>query len=407
MNTEIPAVIPAESASATESVTTHEETPEVGLQERLNNATEEEYKTWERTGDIPPVKPKAKTEEKTEATPPKTDAPAAPKETTEQKESSAAAAEVTKPAAAPETAGVPEPPKPQKKRSGDARIQQLLDERKERDREWQSRFDDLEKRLPKPAEVSDKPGSRPAAEAGKAEVKAKPTLTDNDPKTGKPFASINAWSDAVDEWNDSRFEAKLAERFSQTEQQRQFVEQEHRANQELAAKWEPGRKKYADFDTVAGNPDLLLPRYGAADLFLRKSENAAEVMYYLGQHPELLASFYRYTPGPGDKQPKDGQPGLLTGKWENLIDPVVQTIELAKIEARLTAAAPGTAAAAAAAASPKTTPSAPTKPLPPPPTVLAANSSAAGDAVEEAIKKKDFAAYEAEENRRERSVRRR
>jgi hypothetical protein len=404
MNTEIPAVTPAESAPATTpAVNAAEsapatETTEVSLQERLNNATEEEYKTWVDTGDIPPVKPKAKIEE----TPTKTETPAVSKEEKEQKESSADNAGATTPPAKTEIAAVPEPATRLKKRTGDARVQQLLDERKERDREWQAKLDDIEKRLPKSAEVSAQPGSRPAAEAAKTLVKARPKLADNDPKTGKPFASIDAWSDAVDEWHEQRFDAKLTERIGQSEQQRQFAEQEQRANQELAAKWEPGQKKYADFNKVAGNPDLLLPRFGAADLFLRKSDNAAEVMYYLGQHPELLESFYRYTPGPNDKKPKDGQPGLLTGKWENLVDPVIQTIELAKIEARLMSATP----AAAAAASPKTTPSAPTKPLPPPPTVLAANGSVAGDPVEEAIKNKSYADYEKAANAAERRGRR-
>ncbi len=400
MNTEIPAVIAAESASATEPT----ESQEVSLQERLNNATEEEYKTWERTGDIPPVKPKAKTEEP----PPKTETPAASNAVATEvaKEPSAAAAGEPKLPAKAETAAVPEPARPQqKKRSGDARIQQLLDERKQRDEQWQARIDEIERRLPKPAESDVKTASSAAAEPGKTQAKARPKLADTDPKTGKPFASIDAWSDAVDEWYDQRLEAKLTERLAQSEQHRTFEEQERKAQQELAPKWKPGIDKYPDFAAVAGNPDLLLPRFGAADIFLRNSENAAEVLYYLGQHPEILQRFYRYTPGPNDRKAKDGQPGLLTGKWENLVDPVLQTIELTKIETALTGAASATAAAIVPPPAQKP-PAAPHKPLPPPPTVLSAHGSASGDPIEEAVKNKSFADYEKAANAAERKARR-
>ena len=81
--------------------------------------------------------------------------------------------------------------------------------------------------------------------------------------------------------------------------------------------------------------------------------------------------------------------------YENVIHPNLQAIELAKIETRLTSSTPVT---------PK--PSAHPKPLPPPPTVLSARSSPAADAVEEAVSKKDFAAYERAANASERKARR-
>lgn len=376
------AVTPAAPAAATEVT----ETPEVSLQERLNAATEEEYKTWERTGDIPPVKPKSDT------TPPKTETSAA---STEKAPSAAAPGESTPPVAT-ETAAAPETARPQKKRNADARIQQLLEERKEEREKWEARLKEIEGRIPKPAEASasTKTDSQSAAGDGKTEAKAtaaEPELGGINPKTGKPFQTIAEWQKEHTAWLREQMLSEVKGELTKTEQQRQHAENERKLNEELSIRLEPARKKYADFTQITGNEDLLIPRGSAADLYIRQSENPGEVLYYLGQHPDILASFLRETTA------KDAK----FRTFENVVHPQLQFLELAKLEARLMAT-PVPAAAAPVASKP----SAPPRPLPAPPTVLAANTSAAGDAVEEALKKKSYADYEKAANASERKARR-
>lgn len=375
MNTETPAVTLAESASAPAV-----EEQEVTLQERLNNATEEEYKIWERGGDFPPVKPKSV------EPPPKTEAPAASKET------SAVAAGESKPPVTTETAAAPEAAKPQKKRDIDGRVAQLLKERKEAEEKWEARFDELSRQIQKPQESGVQTASPAVAEPGKPEpIKAtdpEPELGGVNPQTGKPYATVADWQKTHTAWMRANLMAEVKGELTKTEQQRTEREQERVLNEGLSAKFEPGRAKYADFDQVVGNPRLFLPRGSTADIFIRNSEHAAEVVYHLGQHPEILQSFYR------DPTGKEG----MTGSYENAIHPTLQAIELAKIEARLTAPAPVT---------PTPKPSVQViKPLPPPPTVLSAKNSAAGDPIEEAVRNKNFADFEKAANESERRGRR-
>src|ERR1700683_2417968 len=365
---------PAEVVSATAA----EE--EVSLQERLNSATDEERTIWERGGEFPPIKPKT----------PKTETPAVSEEKDNIAAPTARKPDANNPSGKPEPAAAPVAAKPQK-RNGDARILQLLDERKKEREEFERKLADLESRLPKPAEPSVKTESQSAA--AKTETKkARPKLGDIDSKTGKPFATIAEWETAVDAWEEERdkgLEERINQRLTQTEQQRTEQEKEQNASYELHQKFEPTRKKYADFDTVIRNEALLIPRGCPADLFVRSSKNSGEVMYYLAQHPEILASFVKETTKPGDK----------LRSFEDILPKDAQYMQLARIEAQLTHI-PET---------PKTDipkPSASTKPLPPPPTVLSAHGSPSGDPVEAAIKNKDFAAYEKEANAAERRARR-
>lgn len=363
MVTETPAVTVTESAPVIEQ--------EVSLQDRLNAATEDEYKTWERTGEIPAVKPKAaEPPPKREVTAPST-------------ESSA-----TEPEKKPvETAPATEPGKPQKKRTGDARILQLLEERKqideERKREREEnarRFDELEKRLAKPAEVK--------TEAA-VEVKAdqEPTIDGINAKTGKQFQTIAEWQKEHTAWLRNQILLETRGELTKSEQQRAQSERERSENEGFANKLTVGKDKYSDFEKVAFNPDLPIPKGSPADIFIRQAENPADLLYYLGQHPEVLHGFYRYVAG------KDDAPGKLTGVFEQLISPNLQMMQLAKIEATLSQSVP------------KVTP-APRKQLPEPPTILAANSSAPGDPVEDALKRKSFADYEKSVNASERKARR-
>lgn len=370
-----PAVTPAESASAPVV-----ETPEVSLQVRLNEATPEEYKTWQRTGDIPAVKPRSA------EPPPKPETPAV------SKESSAVEAGEDEPPAKIESAAVAEPAKPQKKRNGDARILQLLEERKQEREEFNRRLEDFERRLAKPAEPSAKSDSQPAAAQAEIKAESEPLIDGINPKTGKQFQTIAEWQKEHTEWMREQIRSETRGELTKSEQQRAQAEQQRVQNEGLAAKLLVGKDKYPDFEKIALNPEILIPNGSAADVFIRNSENAADVLYYLGQHPEVLSKFYRYVPG------KDDKPGQITGKFEQLIHPTLQVMELARIEARL--GSPVTPSPA-----PKVSP-APSKPLPPPPTVLSARSSPSSDAVEEALSKKSYADYEKAANERERKGRR-
>lgn len=376
MITETPTVTSAESVPAIEPVE-----QEVSLQDRLNNATEEEYKTWERTGDMPAIKPKIETP------PAKTGAPAASKE-------EPAAAKSDEPPKV-ESAPAPAAGKPQKKRNEEGRVAQLLEERKrereESDAKWASRFEELEKRLPKAAE--EKPATEVAKSSDAKQGEQEPDLGGINSKTGKPFTTIAEWQKEHSAWLRAQVLAEVDGRLKTTEQQRAQTERERSATEEMNTKLEAGREKYPDFDKVARNPDLLLPRGCAADEFVRRSEIAPDVLYYLGQHPDILQKFYRYTPS------KDDKPGVVAGKWEQLVHPTDQWIELAKIEARLILDASSTPI-------PVPKPPATTKQLPPPPTVLSAKNTVAGDPVEDAIKRKSFPDYEKSANEAERKARR-
>jgi hypothetical protein len=363
MITETPAVEVAAPAAVEEQ--------EVSLQERLNNATEEEYAAWEKGGEFPPIKPKET---------PKTETPAVSKE-----ETTSSAAKVGETTAKAETAPATEPGKPQKKRDVDGRVAQLLKERKEAEEKWDARFKELESRLAKPAEPSAKPESSSAAETKATDPE--PELGGNNPKTGKPYQSVAEWQKEHTAWLRAQVMAEVEGKLTKTEQQRQQTEAERFLNEGLATKFEVGRKKYPDFDKVVSNPDLYLPRGSAADVFIRNSENAAEVAYYLGQHPEILEGFYHEPQGKDRKK----------GEYENTIHPSLQMMELARIEARLTGTVQAT---------PPPKPSATTKPLPPPPTVLSGKSSPSGDPADEAVKKRSFSDFEKIENDRERKARR-
>ena len=372
--TEVPAVTPETESAPVEQ--------EVSLQERLNNATEAEYETWERTGEFPAIKPKAE---------PKIETPPAKKEASAV---STAEPSATEDETKVETAPVTEPGKPQKKRTGDARILQLLEENKREREQWEARYKELEERIAKPAAADVNPGSSPAAD-GKAEIKASdkaPQLGDVNPMTGKPYQTIAEWQEDYSTWLLAKNSAEVEARFTKTEQQRVQAEQERVANLDWSTKVVSAREKHGDFDTIALNPELDIPRYSPADLFIRNSPHGAEVLYYLGQHPEVLKSFLRELP-----RLPDGN-----RRWEDAMHPSLQYAELARIEARLT----GTTVAATTAAQPKPVTSAPAKPLPPPPTVLSAKNTVSGDPVEEAVKTKNFADYEKAANAAERKARR-
>ena len=221
-------------------------------------------------------------------------------------------AAVEKPAV---TRTVSAPVKPQgKKKSGDERIQELAN----KNRELLARLEALEK---KPAEpVRETAAPQPAAEKKEAQ---RPKLTDIDPKTGKPFETLDAWSDAVEKWNEERLTKTLEERFNKAEQMRAQTEQERMLSSEVQRRCEPTRKKYADFDEVINNPNLLIPKGSATFMFLLhpSTKDAGELSYYLGKHPEITEGFYDFDP--------------QTGQFTNKVDPIEQIRQLTQLDFEL------------------------------------------------------------------------
>lgn len=57
---------------------------------------------------------------------------------------------------------------------------------------------------------------------------------------------------------------------------------------------ETGREKYDDFDTVAMDKDLMITP--AMSEVILESDAAAEIMYYLGQNPDIAADIAKLTP---------------------------------------------------------------------------------------------------------------
>lgn len=388
------AIVPAaESAPVVETG----ETLEVSVQERLDHATSKELDTWRKTGDIPAIKIKP-AESKAEISDSKAASSTAPEKKDEKKPAETGASH-TPPAdaAASQTAT-----QPQRRNKTDARFEKLLDawekDRTELARLRSERPATAEKQTSQAA-TDDKTEAKP-----EAKLAAKPKLTDNDPKTGKPFASLQDWSDAVDDWNDKRLEAKLSERLGAVEQTRTQSEQERAAAEEIVAKSRPAMEKYPDFMQVAANPDLPIPPGSVVDQFVRDSDDPGELAYYIGKHPDVLEEFYGFKFDADTKRwdYKDWPRGKSDG-YSNLISPIRQVKRLEAIERELSAK-PAEKKEPAAEARPAKT--APPK-LPPPPPELSGRGATVGDDAEKALARGDTAAYMRIVNQRELAASRR
>jgi hypothetical protein len=364
------AVIPsAESAPVTEV-----EVQEVTVQDRLDHATGKELDHWRATGEIPAVKIK-EPEPKPAESAPATEAP---------KKSEAKPADA--PPAKSETAAAPPAAPPQKP---ETRSERRFREITRENRELRERLEAVERRTTsQPAAEPAKAESQPA-KAEPAKLAAKPKLTDNDPKTGKPFASLEAWSDAVDEWNEKRLEAKLEERLGKAEQARTMSEELRQKGEQLLAKSKSAMEKYADFREVVGveGAGLPIPAGSPADQFIDESDHPGEVLYYLVKHPEVVGEFYGCTYDPDAKNWDYGTYDLKTQKYENKISPVRQIKILEAIEREVIAEKKPAVAEPAAPAKPQ-----PPK-LPPPPTELDGRRAASGDDAEKALARGDVATY--------------
>lgn len=215
--------------------------------------------------------------------------------------------------------------------------------------------------------------SQPAAET---KPDARPKIDDVDPKTGKPkYATYGEFETAKDDWLLNAGLRKFQEEQSKLSDTQRQQHAERVLAEGMVKKFETSRTKHADFDQVALNPDLCIPKQSVTDIFLLESEHAGEVAYHLGQHPEILTGFY------GDHDPK-------TGRWVNKITPGQQYRALMAIEAKFsgTSAKPATQAVTNA---PRT------------PHQVSGKGTVAKDAVEQAVEDGDTETYMREANARE------
>lgn len=222
--------------------------------------------------------------------------------------------------------------------------------------------------------------SQPAADAKSANPR--PKLDDVDPKTGKPKYSTYAdYEAAKDDWNRKEAIREFQETSAKTEGERRQQEAERTIGVELNKRFEKGRTKHADFDKVALNPDLTIPRGSVTDAFLLDSDHTAEVLYYLGKHPEVLQGFYEGF-------------DAKTGKYSNKITPQRQFRKLMEIEAEVS----------------KAPEAAPRRPqitnAPRPPHQTSGQGAVQKDAVAQAVEEGDTETYIREQNARELARRR-
>lgn len=165
--------------------------------------------------------------------------------------------------------------------------------------------------------------SQPATEESK-----RPQIDDVDPKTGKAkYATYAEYENARDEWNRKQTIREFQETSAKSQREREVQAAEAEIGKAMAKKFDVARAKYSDFDQVALNNELLIPKGSVADAFLIDSDHAADVLYHLGQHPEILEGFY------GDFDAK-------TGRFSNKLTPQRQFRKLMEIEAEVSKSAP-------------------------------------------------------------------
>ena len=219
------------------------------------------------------------------------------------------------------------------------------------------------------------PAATPAAEAGK--TRPEPKIDDVDPNTKKPlYKTWDEYNRALRAWDRQEALREFQETQQKSARQSAESQQQEAIGKKMAESFAPARAKHADFDSVALNPDLVIPMGSVTDLFIQDSAHAGEVAYYLGQHPELLTGFY-------------GDFDLKTGRFVNKITPQQQFRKLMEIEATFS----GDKGASV-------TPARPVTAAPRPPNQTSGKGTVAKDAVEAAVAAGDTETYMREQNAR-------
>lgn len=268
----------------------------------------------------------------------------------------------------------------------------------QRENRWQKRERELKELREKVARLESKPQTEQqrsesqqttqsaAAETRVAKV-AKPKLDDVDPKTGKPmYKNFAEYEDAKDTWLRQETIREFQEASAKTAREQQQSQADREIGISLNKKFETTRAKYKDFDQVALNKDLVIPKGSVVEGFLLDSDHSGEVVYYLGHHPEILLGFYK------DFEPK-------TGKFTSLVTPQQQFRKLMAIEAELTGSSGSASGAASSAASSSS--ARPVTQASRPPHQVSGKGTVAKDSVEQALEDGDFETYQRAQNAKE------
>lgn len=216
--------------------------------------------------------------------------------------------------------------------------------------------------------------TQPATETAKpGKAAPKPKIDDVDPTTKQPkYKNYAEYEDAKDAWLRQETIREFNESQAKSQQLTAQQQAEREIGQSLAKKFEAPRAKYKDFDEVALSDKLTIPKGSVTEMFMLDSEHAGEVLYYLGQHPEILQGFYR-------------DYDLKTGKFTSLITPQQQFRKLMAIEADV--AGSGTERSShSSSARPVTQASRP-------PHQVSGQGTVAKEAVEQAVEDGDFESY--------------
>jgi hypothetical protein len=286
---------------------------------------------------------------------------------------SAQAADTAAASAAAETQERKGPAQTKTARSSESRQAKLSRENREL-RELVARLEGRAEASPS-AQREIQQGSQPATEV-KGKGRAEPKIDEVDSKTGKPkYATYQDFQNDLRAWDREEALRQFNETSARTQREQQMQQAERTLAEGFTKKLEPARKAHADFDTVALNEDLIIPRGSVTDGFLLDSEHSGEVLYYLGQHPEILEGFYR------DYDPK-------TGRYVNKITPFAQARELTKIELQLSGKSQSSPARTITQAGR-------------PPNQVSGKGTVSPDAVEQAVKDQDQETYTREANARE------
>ena len=217
----------------------------------------------------------------------------------------------------------------------------------------------------------------------KAKSAPKPKIDDVD-AAGKPkYKNFAEYDDAKDDWLRKETLREFSETQAKTQQLTEQQTREREIGQILQKKFEGQRAKYADFDKVALNENLTIPKGSVTELFLLDSDHAGEVLYHLGQHPEILGGFY------ANHDPK-------TGKFQSLITPQRQFRKLMEIEASVTGSGSGASGDNSSSFSAK-----PVTQASRPPHQVSGKGTVAKDAVEQALDDGDFETYQHAQNAKE------
>jgi hypothetical protein len=247
------------------------------------------YDEWRKTGKLPDT-----SSEETEETPTNKETPAV------SEVPSAVETDVDTPSVETETVTAPEAVRPQqKKRDADARVKELLAQRKEDQKLLREALGKLAK-----LEVPERPASQvvtePEKKSAKNEAKPEPQLDDKNadgsPKYTKYVDYQKAWSGWVRDEAIREAKAAASDHTTKTQKEQQTAQAEEVIARVWSGRINEARAKHADYDAVALNPELPIKKGSVTDAFILDSEHGAEVLYHLGSNPQELERIQTLNP---------------------------------------------------------------------------------------------------------------